>query len=668
MREQRPNKQPALGGGDAQLVLALVGLLASITTAAGLVWCAAALTGVGYGSPRTWVSAPAGPRWTTAASVVLGCEVVLAGLLVVAPVVWVVARVRAGRGGRGGDGRRVWTDGLGRVMSSRRDLADLTEGQVAKDTARLRAGHVGVGLPLGRSVAHHVSLWATYEWSQVWVMGMRSGKTRRVAVPQILSHHGPVVATSNKDDIHDYTRGPREEIGRTWVNDPQGIVDEPASWWWNPLTFVTTVERAEQLVAIWAASRTSEDTSGVDPYFEPEGRSLAATLLVAAAEGGELVTRLPDWLSGEPPEPGVPDPIDYLRAAGFVQMAKDVEKLLRLDKGQRDGVYGTAASFFRWLRDPRYVRWVTPVPVPGPAPCTSSPVDPGDEAHRAQRAQDAPGSSDELVRAQFDPAVFVRSCDTLYLLSKEGPGSARAITGALVLAVFTAAEDLARKQGGRCRTPVLLVLDEAANVCRWPDLPNVYSHAGGRGILLVTILQAVSQGREVWGELGFSKMWSFTNVLGIGRGLNDVNVLSDLSRLIGERQIRDRSLSHGSKGHRSSSVSIRSERIMDESDLRALPMGRVILLASGVRPVLMASADFTQRADGWKATASRACYQAGRGINNDDGEVDEPVLESAPPVRESGDSGAHGLGMGSGRRRPFRGRRPGVTTTGAGRG
>jgi hypothetical protein len=38
------------------------------------------------------------------------------------------------------------------------------------------------------------------------------------------------------------------------------------------------------------------------------------------------------------------------------------------------------------------------------------------------------------------------------------------------------------------------LLDEAANVCRWRDLPNLYSHYGSRGIVLMTILQSWSQG------------------------------------------------------------------------------------------------------------------------------------------------------------------------------
>ncbi|MEK8229329.1 TraG/TraD/VirD4 family protein [Oerskovia sp. M15] len=56
------------------------------------------------------------------------------------------------------------------------------------------------------------------------------------------------------------------------------------------------------------------------------------------------------------------------------------------------------------------------------------------------------------------------------------------------------------------------MLDEAANVCRWRELPNLYSHYGSRGIVLDTVLQSWSQGVEVWGESGMKKLWSASNV------------------------------------------------------------------------------------------------------------------------------------------------------------
>lgn len=301
--------------------------------------------------------------------------------------------------------------------------------------------------------------------------------------------------------------------------------------------------------------------AGADPYFEPEGRKLAANLLVAARLGGQSVTRVGDWLTGRGPEPGVPDPVQFLERGGMGAMANEIRNFLALDQGQRDGVYGTARSYFGFLRDPRYVAWMAPI-----------------------------GADDR--RRVFDPAAFVRSSDTLYLLSKEGAGSARALTAALTVAAYTAAEDYAEASGDRVPTPVLFVLDEAANVCRWPELPSLYSHAGSKGIILVTILQSRVQGENVWGKDGLAMMWSAANVAVAGRGINDDEHLRALATLVGTRQVRERSRSIGSKGHRSTNEQNRDEQILTEADLRAMPRGRAVLFVPGARSILLELRDF----------------------------------------------------------------------------
>lgn len=67
------------------------------------------------------------------------------------------------------------------------------------------------------------------------------------------------------------------------------------------------------------------------------------------------------------------------------------------------------------------------------------------------------------------------------------------------------------------------VLDEAANVCRWRELPNLYSHYGSRCIVLMIILQSWSQGVEVWGRDGTRKLWSASNIKVYGGGVAEKN-------------------------------------------------------------------------------------------------------------------------------------------------
>ncbi|MGY1749155.1 TraG/TraD/VirD4 family protein [Modestobacter sp. SYSU DS0511] len=77
-----------------------------------------------------------------------------------------------------------------------------------------------------------------------------------------------------------------------------------------------------------------------------------------------------------------------------------------------------------------------------------------------------------------------------------------------------------------CPAGLVAVLDEAANVCRWHNLPDLYSHYGSRGITILTILQAWSQGVEVWGRNGMRKLWSAANVKIYGGGVSEIEFLT----------------------------------------------------------------------------------------------------------------------------------------------
>jgi type IV secretory pathway TraG/TraD family ATPase VirD4 len=183
----------------------------------------------------------------------------------------------------------------------------------------------------------------------------------------------------------------------------------------------------------------------------------------------------------------------------------------------------------------------------------------------------------------FDPDDFVVSRQTLYLLSKDGAGAAAPLVGALADRVVRAATKAAERRGGRLDPPALLVLDEAANVCRIADLPELYSHLGSRGIVPLTILQSYKQGARVWGDAGMDALWSAATVKIIGAGIDDAKFAEDISRLIGEHDVRVRSTTRGD-GSWSSSTSLRQQRVMTAADVRALPRGRALLFVTGVRP------------------------------------------------------------------------------------
>ncbi|OBA66223.1 hypothetical protein A5780_00295 [Nocardia sp. 852002-20019_SCH5090214] len=147
-------------------------------------------------------------------------------------------------------------------------------------------------------------------------------------------------------------------------------------------------------------------------------------------------------------------------------------------------------------------------------------------------------------------------------------------------------------------TPMLLVLDEAANVVRWRDLPKLYSHFGSRGIVVLTILQSWAQGVRCWGEDGMRALLSATNVLTLGAGLKDTGFLRDISELVGSHHELVTSTSRGRRADSGTeSTSLTTEATLTASDIAAMPRGRALVFTSGHRSTLVRTTPWMERAD-----------------------------------------------------------------------
>lgn len=450
--------------------------------------------------------------------------------------------LRRGRAGRSRVDRAASRMGRGR------DIAALTH-RGARETAR-RLGVDAPGLPLGRTVSGNSPLYASWEDVVVDIAGPRTGKTTGGSAIMVLEAPGACVSTTNKRDLVDATRDPRASVGHVWVFDPQAIVDEPVNWWWNPLTYVTDEVKAKMLADIFTSASRTDLTARTDAFFEPAATELLANLLLAAAVAKRPITQVYLWLT----DPSEDEAVEILHADGRDLVAAGLREVINAPEKQRGGVYGTAKQIASFLTNRQAVQWVIP----------------------------SAGS-----RREFDPHAFVRSTDTLYSISREGIGSAAPLVTALTVAVMEAAEALAqRSPGGRLITPIAVVLDEAANVCVWRQLPNQYSHYGSKGVNVITYLQSWSQGVEVWGEHGMRKLWSAANVKIYGGGVAERGFLEDLSAQIGQYQLQTTSLSHG-RGGTSHTSSVRAEAILDVADLAGLPKGRAVVLASGQRATLV---------------------------------------------------------------------------------
>jgi RNA polymerase sigma factor (sigma-70 family) len=344
----------------------------------------------------------------------------------------------------------------------------------------------------------------------------------------------------------------------------RGIVGAPADWWWNPLTYVTDEVKADILADVFTTA-SRDVTARTDAFFDTGGQTLLANLLLAAANAGRALTQVYLWLS----DPSDDEPVELLEQHGYALRAAALRAVVNAPEKQRGGLYGTAQQIASFMTNREAMCWVTD---DDPAPRAASSGNPWLAAAR---------------RREFDPREFVKTSGTVYSLSKEGRGSAGPIVTALTVTICEAAEEHAKRSpGGRLAVPMVAVLDEAANVCRWRELPNLQSHYGSRGICLMTILQSWSQGVEVWGRDGMRKLWSAANVKVYGGGVSEVEFLSELSQLVGDFDLNTTSVSHG-RGGRSTNRAVRRERVLDVADLSTMPKGRAVVFASGAPATLV---------------------------------------------------------------------------------
>jgi hypothetical protein len=154
-----------------------------------------------------------------------------------------------------------------------------------------------------------------------------------------------------------------------------------------------------------------------------------------AGAGGRDLTDVYAWLN----DPALTAPIDLLRAAGHTAAASALLGRVHGAPETRDGVYETART------------------------ATQRP---------ARRRHSRLGH----------PTSIATSRQSASMLSRDGAGAAAPLVAALTDRILRHAVRAAEARGGRLDPPLVLVLDEAANVCRIADLPDPYSHLGSRGI------------------------------------------------------------------------------------------------------------------------------------------------------------------------------------------
>ncbi len=549
----RRAKQP---GSDPQLVL-MVCLFVLVLAATVVVHLALVFSNGknGYTQPVPWnpinlfLSLARGQFVWTVETTVMTVILSIVSVAIIGGIWWLLRKPKPEK--------RV--DQVRHLLGSQRDMESFSKKKAVALSKKWLPETLATqypGLKFGTVVGNRKKgLYSSWEDLYLVIFGPRMGKTTTQVIPAIVDAPGAVITTSNKRDIVDETVAFTSSRGSVWVFDPQRIAAgfNQEAWFFDPLDSLREdpdmMDSAALALADIFLCAQSGDTSGGDSYFHNAGRDLVSRLLMAAAIDGRAISDVFRWANDDSDR----TPVSILSGDGnWDQQASALAATYSITERTRSGIFSQAAQMVAPLGRKEAVKWVT----------------------------SSPGAK------RFVPSDFVRTAhDTLYVLSKEGPDSAAALTTALVASVMQAAERYGESHGGRLPVPLVAALDEAANVVRWPELPKLYSHYGSRSIILMTILQSYAQGVSVWGEEGMEALWSASAIMLYGGGVRDEKMLTKMAELIGDAEERSTSVSSSRDG-RSVSTSLHEKKILTVAELSSLEQGRAIVFATKRRPIL----------------------------------------------------------------------------------
>ncbi len=444
------------------------------------------------------------------------------------------------------------------VPRSPRRIRAISRWARARDMRGLRARSARPGrFVLGRAWRRLV---LTERETSVLVVGpTRSGKTTCLVVPNLLDWRGPAVVTSTKGELLALTAARRQRVGPVYVYDPTGELGERApSVTWSPLAGCEDLDRA-WLVAAWLCAGLQQGSSRGDndwAHWAESGKLLIAPLLFAAANAGCTVVDVHTWIHGF----DLATPMALLEdlqsddsrphhadAARALSMVASVDQRPERERGT---VFSTVMRIFNVFNE---------------------------------RAAAASAES-----SRFDPRAFLERGGTLYLCTPRlAPERIAGLFVGILMTVVTEAYTIAEESPrGRLDHALGLFLDELANVVPIEDLPGLASQGAGRGVLLLSIVQDLSQLRARYGADRAHSILNNHPAKLILPGITDPETVDLLSRLVGRHAVTDVQVSRAD-GRVSRAYSVRNDNIAPPDALRQLDSSSAVALYRGRPPMLL---------------------------------------------------------------------------------
>jgi type IV secretion system protein VirD4 len=434
-----------------------------------------------------------------------------------------------------------WRPG-GRLLRRRQQPDRSARWARAVDLRPLAVGRDDRAAPPGRLVLGWAGrrLVAAERNQSVIVFGpTQSRKTSGFAVPAILGWEGPVLATSVKADLVGDTVAHRRRCGTVNCFDPTGSTGLPSAWW-SPLPGSKTWPGARRAAgSLTEGGRVSAGSLSDGDFWLAAAAKLLAPLLLAAATGDLAMADVVRWVDTQEET----EVMELLQVAGVPEAINAAVAAFGKDERQRSSTYTTVETVLEPFADQ---------------------IDHGG--------------------GQLHPAELVSGQHTLYLCAPaHDQRRLSPLFTAVVRQVLEHVYDTVTRTGRPLDPPLLVVLDEAANIAPLSDLDALASTAAGHGVQLVTVWHDLAQLTARFGPRAPTVVNNHRAKVFLS-GISDPSTLDHASHLIGDEEVTVPAVSSGGPGGRSVTQSPSVRRLAPPDWLRRIPPGEGVLIYGGLPP------------------------------------------------------------------------------------
>jgi type IV secretion system protein VirD4 len=390
---------------------------------------------------------------------------------------------------------------------------------------------------------------ATEPRQSVIVLGpTQTGKTTGFAVPSILEWDGPVVAASVKNDLVKDTYKWRKTQGDVWLFDPtRSTGSEYDEVWagWSPLSAAKDWGGARKVSSWLCSASKSKGGGGLEngDFWMNAAEKMMSPFLFAAAVGGKDMGTVLKWIDTNEES----EILKILAKAGVSEATTAFNAHMGRDEKTKSSILTTAETIIDAYADPMV--------------CESA----------------------------KNPKIFPSELlnggkNTLYLCApSHEQARLQPIFTALVALMKSSAYELSGKISGPIDPPLLMVIDEAANIAPLEDLDAIASTAAGIGIQLVTIFQDMAQIEARYKEKARTVVNNHRAKI-ILSGISDTGTLEYVSKICGDEEVDQSSTSISAQGERSTTESKQSRNLATGSLLRKMKFGEGIVVYGSLAP------------------------------------------------------------------------------------